>query len=60
MTPKHHDEVKREVEKLLKAGILTQKRSAWSFLVVLTPNKDRSSQFCVEYRQLNRLVKPDR
>lgn len=48
------------MNEILEAGIITPKRSAWSFSVVIGTQKDGKPPCCVDYRQLNRLMRPDR
>ena len=45
---------------MLSAGIITPPTSAWSFPVVIATKKDGKPRFCVDYRALNQVVKPDR
>lgn len=56
MPPKQNAVVKREANGILEADMVTLASSTLSFLVVIAV----SPQFCVEYRQLNRLMKLDR
>lgn len=60
MTPKHNEVVQREVESMLKAGIITPASSAWSFPVVIATKKDGKPRFCVDCRILNWKMKADR
>lgn len=60
MAPKHNAIVRKEVDELLSAGVITPSSSAWSFPVVIATKKDGRPRFCVNYRQLNRVMKPDR
>lgn len=60
MTPKHDKIFPDEIEKMLKAGIVTPVSSAWSFPVVIETKKDGKIRFCVDYRILKRMMKGDR
>ena len=57
---RHNDTVREEIDNMLKAGIITRSVSAWSFPIVIVTMKDGKSQFCVDYRALNRKMKADR
>ena len=60
LSPKHNEVVRSEIDRMLEAGIITPASSAWSFLVVIATKKDGKPRFCVDYRILNRKIKPDR
>ena len=60
MPPKHQQIVREEIDKMLEAGIIKPASSAWSFPVVIATKKDGQPRFCVDYRQLNRVMKGDR
>ena len=56
---RHATVVREELDKMLKAGIITPSSSAWSFSVVIASKKDGKPRFCVDYRTLNRVMKAD-
>lgn len=60
MAPKHNELVRDELQKMLRAGIVTSATSAWSFSVVIATKKDGKPRFCVDYRVLNQRMKGDR
>ena len=60
LSPKHNEVVRSEIDRMLEAGIITPASSAWSFPVVIATKKDGKPRFCVDYRILNRKIKPDR
>lgn len=60
MAPKHNEVVRKEVEDMLKAGIITPSSSDWPFSVVIATKKHGKPRFCVEYRVLNERMKADR
>lgn len=59
--PLHQNNVVREeIDKMLKAGIITPSVSGFSVEVLIASKKDDKSRFCVDYRTLNRRMKADR
>ena len=60
MSPRHNDFIRKELDNLLDAGIITPASSAWSFPVVIATKKDGTLRFCVDYWSLNRVMKADR
>ena len=60
LPPRHSMLVRREIDKMLEAGIITPSTSAWSFPVVIASKKDGKPRFCVDYRIMNRRMKADR
>ena len=53
-------EVAKQLQDMQAAGVITQSCSPWASPVLLVRKKDGSHQFCIDYRQLNVLTKPDR
>lgn len=60
MPPRHNELVRKELDMMLRAGIVTPATSVWSFLVVIAIKKERRRRFCVESRLLNQRMKADR
>ena len=60
LPPRHSMLVRREIDNMLEAGIITPYTSAWSFPVVIASKKDDKLRFCLDYRIMNRRVKADR
>ena len=60
MAPLHNKIVRKELDKMLEAGIITPSSSAWSFPVVIVSKKDGNPRFCVDYCTLNQRMKADR
>jgi hypothetical protein len=49
----------REVERMLKAGVIEPATSEWASPVVLITKKDGETRFFVDYRRLNAVTKKD-
>ncbi len=52
--------VKKEVDRMLNAGIVTPVESSWTSPIVLATKKDGRPRFCIDYRELNTVMKRDR
>ncbi|XP_048339157.1 uncharacterized protein LOC125425633 [Sphaerodactylus townsendi] len=52
-------DVRREVEEMLGLGVIQPSLSPWAAPVVLVAKPDGSIRFCVDYRKLNSITKPD-
>ena len=56
--------LKREIQKLLDDGIITESQSPWSFPAILVekkrhPGEDIQYRLCIDYRDLNAITKTD-
>ena len=52
-------EVAKQLQKMLRDGIIQPSSSPWASAIVLVRKKDGSLRICVDYRHLNSVTKPD-
>jgi hypothetical protein len=52
-----HDTLEEEVKQMYSARVIQESNSLWSFPVILIVKKDGSRQFCVDYHDLNKIMK---
>ena len=57
--PEKEAEAERQVQELLKKGLIEPASGAWSSPVVLVRKKDGTWRFCVDYRRLNSVTRQD-
>eukprot|EP00171_Calliarthron_tuberculosum_P023134 IDg23134t1 len=57
----HHarDFVSKEIDKMLREGVIRPSKSEWASPVVLAPKADGSLRLCIDYRRLNAVTKRD-
>ena len=60
LPPSYNEVVKKEVDRMLEAGIVTPVKSAWTSAIVLTAKKDGSPRFCIDFRKLKAVMKSDK
>ncbi|GMF18589.1 unnamed protein product [Phytophthora fragariaefolia] len=51
--------IEKEVDEMLRNGVIEEGSGAWGFLVVLVKKKDGSVRFCIDYRALNTITVKD-
>ena len=52
-------EVARQLEAMQESGVIQPSKSPWSSPVVMVRKRDGTHRFCVDYRKLNAVTKPD-
>ena len=53
-------EVARQLENMQEQKIIQPSTSPWASPIVLVRKEDGSLRFCIDYRSLNAVTKPDR
>ena len=51
--------VDKAFDEMLEAKVIRRSNSPWSFPVVIVDKKDGSKRFCVDFRKLNQITKPN-
>ena len=57
--PQKADQIRQELDLMIKMGVIEESNSPWASPVVLIPKPDGSIRFCVDYRRLNDVTLPD-
>ena len=56
MTPKEHQELKQQVDKLLDIGLIRESKSLYVILALLVPKKDELWKMCVDSKAVNKIT----
>jgi deoxyuridine 5'-triphosphate nucleotidohydrolase len=52
--------IQKEIQDMLEKGVIRESNSPWTSPIVLVTKKDGAIRFCVDYRKLNKITRPDR
>src|SRR5260364_225097 len=59
IAPDEQEFLNKEIESLLKNGLISKIKSPWTSPVVIVPKKNGKLQLCVDYRKLSAVTKKD-
>ena len=54
-----HEELKKDIDDMIKMGVIRESTSPYSSPVVVVKKKDNTNRVCVDYRKLNKLTVVD-
>ena len=60
LPPSKRDEVERQIESMMRTGVVCPSRLPWSSPVMLVDKLDGSKRFCVDYHRVNACTKKNR
>jgi hypothetical protein len=58
-SPAQRVEIEKQIQEMLKLGIIKPSTSPWAAGIVMAPKPDGSWRFCVDYRALNKVTVKD-
>lgn len=58
-SPENRAEMHKQIEEMVKQGVVSPSRSPWASPVVLVPKKDGTIRFAIDYRKLNEVTKKE-
>ncbi|CAM4582616.1 unnamed protein product [Lepidochelys kempii] len=59
VSPQAKTAIEQEIQDMLQMGVICPSCSAWASPVVLVPKPDGEILFCMDYRKLNAVTRPD-
>ncbi|CAM4590109.1 unnamed protein product [Lepidochelys kempii] len=59
VSPRAKTAIDQEIQDMLQIGVICPSGSVWASPVVLVPKPDGEIRFCVDYRKLNAVTRPD-
>ncbi|CAM5113390.1 unnamed protein product [Natator depressus] len=59
VTPQAKTSIEQEIQDMLQIKVIRPSGNAWASPVVLVPKPDGEICFCVDYRKLNAVTRPD-
>ncbi|CAM4686103.1 unnamed protein product [Lepidochelys kempii] len=59
VSPQANTAIEREIQDMLQVGVIRPSGSAWASPVGLVPKPDGEIRFCMDYRKLNAVTRPD-
>jgi len=57
--PEKSEQIRKELDLMIKMGVIEESNSPWASPVVLIPKPDGTVRFCVDYRRVNDVTLPD-
>ena len=58
-SPAEQTEIMKQTQEMLKLGVIKPSISPWSSPIVLVIKKDKTHRFCVDFRKLNAVTRPE-
>ena len=59
VNPEKSEQIRKELDLMIKMGVIEESNSPWASPVVLIPKADGSIRFCIDYRRVNDVTLPD-